>query len=95
MTAQAYLDTIERTTGLTPRALIAQAAAAGLTAGSKPGAIAGWLKAEHGLGHGHATTLAQVIRHLDAIDLANPRPAGPPPGSIGRLWLDGAATRPA
>lgn len=40
-------------------------------------------------------TLAQVVRHLDAIDLAVEDPAGPPPGSIGRLWLDGEATRPA
>lgn len=95
LSAQAYLDTIERTTGKTPRELIALASDAGLSADSKAGEIGGYFKAEHGLGRRHAMTLAQVVRHLDAIDLANPTPAGPPPGSIGRLWLDGAATKPA
>jgi len=70
------------------------AADAGLTATSKAGEIGAWLKTEHNLGHSHAMTLAQIIRNLDAVDLANPTPAGPPPGSIGRLWRDGAATQP-
>lgn len=95
MSGQSYLTTIEQQTGKTPRELIALAADAGLTGDSKAGEIGAWFKAEHGLGHGHAMTLAQIIRNLDAIDLANPNPAGPPPGSIGRLWLDGAATNPA
>ncbi|WP_413319729.1 DUF4287 domain-containing protein [Agrococcus sp. 1P02AA] len=95
MSAQSYLTSIEQQTGTTPRALIGLAAAAGLTASSKAGEIGAWFKSEHGLGHGHAMTLAQIIRNLDTIDLANPTPAGPPPGSIGRLWLDGEATRPS
>lgn len=95
MSAQSYLTTIEQKTGKTPRELITLAAEAGLTGDSKAGDIASYFKTEHGLGHGHAMTLAQVIRHLDSIDLGNPAPAGPPPGSIGRLWLDGAATNPA
>ncbi|WP_322410626.1 DUF4287 domain-containing protein [Microbacterium invictum] len=95
MSGQAYLTTIEQQTGKTPRELIALANEAGLTSESKAGEIGSYFTSEHGLGHGHAMTLAQVIRHLDDIDLANATPAGPPPGSIGRLWLDGAATNPA
>lgn len=95
MSAQSYLTTVEKQTGKTPRELIALAHDAGLTGESKAGEIGTWFKTEHGLGHGHAMTMAQVIRNLDSIDLANPEPTGPPPGSIGRLWLDGEATRPS
>ena len=94
MSAQSYLTTIEQKTGRTPRQLIADAAEAGFTETSKAGEIATYFKEQHGLGHGHAMTLAQVVRNLDAIDLANPAPASPPPGSIGRLWLDGRDTLP-
>ncbi len=95
MSAQTYLTTIEKQTGRTPRELVALAAEAGLDSRSKAGEIGAYFKTEHGLGHGHAMTLAQVVRHLDTIDLSVASPAGPPPGSIGRLWLDGEATRPA
>jgi len=95
MSAQAYLTTIEQRTGKTPRELIASAADAGLTTGSKAGEIVAYFKTEHDLGHGHTMTLAQVIRNIDTVDLANPTPSGPPPGSIGRLWLDGMDSRPS
>ncbi|WP_413452594.1 DUF4287 domain-containing protein [Georgenia phoenicis] len=95
MSGQAYLTTIEQKTGRTPRELIAIAADAGLTADSKAGEIVTFFKTEHDLGHGHAMALAQVIRNLDTVDLANPTPSGPAPGSIGRLWLDGIDSRPS
>lgn len=94
MSAQAYLTTIEQQTGKTPRQLIANAAEAGFTEASKVGEIVAYFKTEHGLGHGHATALAQTIRNLDTVDLANPDPHASPPGSIGRLWLDGIDSRP-
>jgi hypothetical protein len=94
MSGQSYLDTIERRTGLTPRQLIAQAHAAGLTADTRAGEIGTWFKTQHSLGHGHAMTMAQVLRHLESIDVKNADTTPEPPGSIGRLWLDGIAGRP-
>jgi hypothetical protein len=93
--AQSYLTTVEKKTGLTPRQILAELDAAGLGAADTPaGNIVAWLKEHHGLGHGHAMTLAQVSRHRATIDLALPETT-PPPGSIGRLWLDGVASLPS
>ena len=92
--AQSYLTTIESRSGRTPRQLLDELDQAGLgTADTKAAAIIAWFKARYGLGHGHAMTLAQISKHRDVIDLARPATM-PPPGSIGRLWLDGVATLP-
>jgi hypothetical protein len=80
MTYQAYLDAVEKKTGLTPRQLLDQAAARGYGPDTRAGEIVDWLKTEHGLGHGHAMSIAQLVRKGD---------------TSGELWLDGAATKPA
>ena len=95
MSAQSYLDTIEQRTGLTPRQLVTKAREAGLTAESKAGEIGSWFKTEYDLGHGHAMTMAQVVRNLDTVDIKNAETTPEPPGSIGRMWLDGIPTRPS
>lgn len=93
--AQSYLTTIEKKTGLTPRQLLAKIDQAGLGGSeTKAGAIVTWLKAEYALGHGHAMTMAQVSRNRESIDVKNADTTPEPPGSIGRLWLDGADTIP-
>ncbi|UYV16637.1 DUF4287 domain-containing protein [Porphyrobacter sp. ULC335] len=67
MSFQAYLDTIERQTGLNPTHLKAAADAKGfsdegrLKAGVKAGQIVDWLKSEHGLGHGHAMAVYALL----------------------------------
>ena len=94
MSAQSYLDSVEKKTGLTPRALVERAHAAGLSAASKAGEIGAWFKTEYGLGHGHAMAMAQVVRNYESVDLKNAATTPEPPGSFGRVWLDGAATRP-
>ena len=94
MSAQAYLDTIERKTGLIPRELVQRAFEQGFTDKTKAGEIATWFKTEFDLGHGHAMTLAQVVRNLDTVDIRNVDITPEPTGSMGRLWLDGFATRP-
>jgi hypothetical protein len=92
--AQSYLTTIERTTGRTPRQILAEIDTAGLGHPStKAGELVTWLKNRYGLGHGHAMTLTQISLHRATIDRALPETT-PPPGSIGRLWLDGMATIP-
>ncbi len=63
MTFQAYLDTIKEKTGKTPEDFKALAAEKGLAEYPE---IFAWLKADFGLGHGHANAMAHVI--LDTHD---------------------------
>lgn len=68
MSFQAYLDTIEKKTGKTPADLRALAtergwvAAGTLAPGIAPIAIVDTLKAELGLGHGHAMAVVALLK---------------------------------
>ena len=68
MTFQAYLDNIEKKTGTTPdqfRRLAVEkglATAGGLAPGVKAGQIVAWLKADFGLGHGHAMAIVALLK---------------------------------
>ena len=68
MSFQAYLDNIEAKTGKSPDDFRAMATAkgladaAGLTPGIKAGAITDWLKADFGLGHGHAMAIVALLK---------------------------------
>ncbi|ANY06466.1 DUF4287 domain-containing protein [Pseudonocardia sp. HH130630-07] len=57
---QTYLDNAEAQTGVTPRQFLELARERDLTT-AKVGEVVAWLKADHGLGHGHAANLAQLI----------------------------------
>lgn len=82
---QTYLDNAERQTGITPRGFLDLAAEQGL-ADAKAGEVVAWLKTEHGLGHGHAANLAQlVVKGPDVIAAKY--------GDGGVLHLDGLAAR--
>jgi hypothetical protein len=61
MSFQAYLDAVERTTGLTPAQLIDEAHAKGFGPGSAAGPILEWLASEHGLGRGHGMAVVHVV----------------------------------
>lgn len=63
MSFQAYLDNIEKKTGKTPNDFIKLAKDKGFTSETKAGEIISWLKEEYELGHGHAMTLAHVIKN--------------------------------
>ena len=63
MSYQAYLDTIQAKTGKTPDDFRALAAEKGL---AQYGEIMTWLKADYGLGHGHANVIAQILTKPDA-----------------------------
>jgi uncharacterized protein DUF4287 len=61
---QAYLDNIEEKTGKTPNDFIAMAKEKGFDApATKAGTIVDWLKADYGLGRGHAMALVYVIKN--------------------------------
>lgn len=67
MSFQAYLDTIERQTGLDPDGLRRAAEAKGLSAdgelcsGVKAGDVVAWLKADYALGQGHAMAVYALL----------------------------------
>ncbi|KQV75553.1 hypothetical protein ASC61_11360 [Aeromicrobium sp. Root344] len=94
MTFQAYLDTIETKTGLTPRELIAQAHDRGYDATTKAGAIIDWLKTDHNLGRGHAMALVHVIKNGPRISSKHVGSTGTHRDESDTLWLDGKDTRP-
>jgi len=68
MSFQAYIDNVEAKTGKSADALKAIAIdkgladADGLAAGVKAGQIIDWLKADYGLGHGHAMSIVAWIK---------------------------------
>ena len=68
MSFQAYLDNIQAKTGKTPddfRAMAAEkgfASAAGIAPGVKATQITDWLKADFGLGHGHAMAIFALLK---------------------------------
>ena len=61
MSFQAYLDTIEEKTGITPRQFIARAREKGFDESTKAGPILAWLEEDHDLGRGHGMALVHVI----------------------------------
>ncbi|KRE81913.1 DUF4287 domain-containing protein [Arthrobacter sp. Soil763] len=96
MSFQAYLDTIEDKTGLTPRQLLDLAREKGFDGESaKAGEVLDWLKADYGLGRGHGMALVHVIRHGPAISSKHVGATGAHADASDRLWLDGKATNPA
>jgi hypothetical protein len=96
MSFQAYLDAIEDKTGLTPRELIARAHEKGLSGPTvKAGAVVDWLKADYGVGRGHAMALVHVIRNGPKISSKHVGSTGSHRDESDTLWLDGKATRPS
>ena len=96
MSFQAYLDTIEDKTGLTPRQLLEIAETKGLAGPDvKAGEILEWLKADYGLGRGHGMALVHVIKNGDTIDPKHVGSTGSHRDDSDTLWLDGKASRPA
>ncbi|HEY8720654.1 DUF4287 domain-containing protein [Pengzhenrongella sp.] len=95
MTFQAYLDNIEDKTGLTPREFIALAHERGLDEPQpKAGAIVDWLKADYGLGRGHAMALVHVIKNGPKIGGLHVGSTGSHRDESDEPWLDGKKNRP-
>lgn len=95
MSFQAYLDAVEKKTGLTPRQLVAIAHERGYDApGTKAGVILAWLKEDYDLGRGHGMAMVHVITKGPEIDSKHVRTSGVHRDASAVLWLDGAASNP-
>ena len=96
MSFQAYLDAIEDKTGKTPREFIALANERGLNQqATKTGDIVDWLKADYGLGRGHAMALVHVIKNGPQISDKHVGSTGTHRDDSDELWLDGKSSKPA
>lgn len=95
MSFQAYLDTIEDKTGLTPRELLALAHQRGLDETPvNAGAIIDWFKDAYGLGRGHAMAMVHVIKNGPTISEKHVGTDGTHRDESTELWLDGKNNRP-
>lgn len=69
MSFQAYIDNIKAKTGKTPEDFRKLAERKGLLKpGVKAMAIVGWLKKDHGLGHGHAMAIFATFKNLKPFE---------------------------
>lgn len=95
MSFQAYLDTIEDKTGLTPRQLLDIAHSRGYDAPEVTATvILDWLKADYGLGRGHGMALVHVIKKGAKIDSTHVGTIGSHRDESDTLWLDGKESKP-
>lgn len=69
MSFAAYLSNIEKQTGVTPDEFVRLATEKGLTApGTKATPITEWLKADYGLGQGHAMAIVKLLRERGVLN---------------------------
>lgn len=95
MSFQAYLDTIETKTGLTPRQLLDLAKERGFEGPSvKAGDVLSWLASDYGLGRGHAMALVSVIKNGPVVPAKHVGSSGTHRDEAATLWLDGMASKP-
>ncbi|RWR16978.1 DUF4287 domain-containing protein [Microbacterium enclense] len=94
MSFQAYLDAVEKKTGLTPRQLVDLAHERGFGPGTKATPILEWLKQDHDLGRGHGMALVHVITKGPRISDTHVASGGTHSDPTDTLWLDGAASNP-
>ncbi len=93
MSFQAYLDTIEKKTGLTPQQLLDEAAIKGYGPETKASVVIDWLATDHNLGRGHAMALFQVIKNGPTISEKHVGTDGTHRDESRELRLDGIAVR--
>ncbi len=91
MSFQAYLDAIETKTGKTPAELLDQAGERGYNAATKATVVMDWLKADYGLGRGHAMAFYHVLKNGTQISDQHVGSRGPHRDESKTLRIDGAA----
>lgn len=96
MSFQAYLDTVEKNTGITPIQFVELARERGYDdPKTKAGVIFAWLAEDYGIGRGHAQALAHVIRNDATISDQHVGTTGVHRDASNTLRLDGIAHRQA
>ncbi len=96
MSFQAYLDTIEDRSGLTPRQLLGIAHERGLDEQPiRPAAVIEWFKTDYELGRGHAMAFVHVLKNGATISDKHVGTEGTHSDESDELWLDGKAARPS
>lgn len=94
MSFQAYLDSVEAKTGLTPRQLVEKAHERGFGADTKATPILEWLKSDYELGRGHGMAIVHIITKGERISSQHVGSDGAHADPKDHLWLDGVATKP-
>ncbi|MCR2799288.1 MULTISPECIES: DUF4287 domain-containing protein [unclassified Microbacterium] len=94
MSFQAYLDAVEKKTGLTPRQLVDIAAEKGFDSSTPAAPLVQWLAEDYGVGRGHAMAMVHVITKGPQISAKHVGSGGTHTDPTDMLWLDGAATNP-
>ena len=96
MSFQAYLDTIEDRTGMTPRRLLEIAREKGFDRpAAKAADVVAWFKEDYGLGRGHAMALWYVLKNGPVAPGTFVQSGGTHSDPSPTLWLDGKASKPA
>jgi len=68
MTFQAYLDNIQKQTGVGPDGWVKLETQKGFTKpGTKATQITDWLKADYELGHGHAMAIVKLLKDKNLL----------------------------
>lgn len=93
MSFQAYLDAIEKKTGVIPQQLVDEASVRGYGPDTKASEIVSWLADAYGLGRGHAMALAHVIRNGPEVSDKHVGTSGTHRDESTMLRLDGLAIR--
>ena len=93
MSFQAYLDAIEKKTGLTPQQLLDEAASRGYGPSTKAGEVVGWLRDDYDIGRGHAMALVGVLKNGPTAPEKHVGGSGSHADPESKLRLDGVAAR--
>ena len=93
MSFQAYLDTIEKTIGKTPAQLLTEAGDHGFDSATKATVVVDWLKADYGLGRGHAMAFYSVLKNGTEISDKHVGSTGTHRDESTTLRIDGLANR--
>lgn len=93
MSFQAYLDAVETKTGKTPAVLLQEAADQGFGPTTKATAVADWLKAEYGIGRGHAMAFHYVLKNGTQISDKHVGTTGSHRDDSTTLRIEGLANR--
>jgi hypothetical protein len=93
MSFQAYLDAVEKKTGLTPEQLLTVAHEHGFGPDTKAGVVVEWLKDEYEVGRGHAMAFFHVLKSGAQISDKHVGSSGVHRDESDTLRLDGIANR--